>query len=32
FDGLSVITKTGGFGEEQILINAVEYLRNRTLY
>jgi len=32
FDGLSVITKTGGFGEEQILINAVEYLRNGTLH
>ncbi len=32
FDGLLVITKTGGFGEEQILINAVEYLRNGTLY
>ncbi len=31
FDGLSVITKTGGFGEEQILIDAVEYLRNKTL-
>ncbi len=31
FDGLSVITKTGGFGEERILIDAVEYLRNKTL-
>jgi len=27
FDGLSVITKAGGFGEEDVLIKAVKYLR-----
>lgn len=27
FDGLSVVTKAGGFGEEDVLIRAVAYLR-----
>lgn len=27
FDGLPVITKTGGFGEEDVLIKAIKYLR-----
>lgn len=31
FDGLSVITKAGGFGEEDVLIKAVKYLRGESI-
>ena len=31
FDGLSVITKAGGFGEEDVLIKAVKYLRRESI-